>query len=75
MTIFMPCLVALWISVPNFNYSNVEIINDAVLADGEAEAVQEVRKKITFLASVRDVDYTLVPMPRIGILKRTGDYL
>ena len=48
MTIFMPCLVALWISVPNFNYSNVEIINDAVLADGEAEAVQEVRKKLPF---------------------------
>jgi len=48
MTIFMPCLVALWISVPNFNYSNVEIINDAVLADGEVEAVQEVRKKLPF---------------------------
>ncbi|MFL2826866.1 MAG: protein translocase subunit SecD [Paracoccaceae bacterium] len=44
----MPCLVALWVSVPNFNYSNVEIINDAVLADGEAEAVQEVRKKLPF---------------------------
>ena len=44
----MPCLVALWISVPNFNYSNVEIINDAVLADGEVEAVKEVRKKLPF---------------------------
>ncbi len=48
MTIFMPCLVALWISVPNFNYSNVEIINDAVLAEGEVEAVQEVRKNLPF---------------------------
>ena len=48
MTIFMPFLVALWISAPNFNYSNVEIINDAVLTDGEAEPVQEVRKNLPF---------------------------
>ena len=47
-TIFIPCLVALWISVPNFNYSNVEIINDAVLTDGKTEAVQEVRKNLPF---------------------------
>tara|TARA_B100000287_G_scaffold427389_1_gene476948 strand:- start:477 stop:2096 length:1620 start_codon:yes stop_codon:yes gene_type:complete len=44
----MPFLVALWISAPNFNYSNVEIINDAVLTDGEAEPVQEVRKNLPF---------------------------
>ena len=48
MTIFIPCLVALWISVPNFNYSNVEIINDAVLTDGEAEPVKEVRKNLPY---------------------------
>ncbi len=45
--IFFPCLIALWVSTPNFNYSNVEKLNDFNLQSLKMEG-QGVKKDLPY---------------------------